>query len=76
MSTSVYDYIIPPFSGWEFEGVWNTLLRKIYFHLPDGTEDHSIILHQDENLKVLQSVEVFGAFLQGVSFIFSPCTAA
>lgn len=34
-------------------------------------EDHSIILHQDENLKVLQSVEVFG-----VSFIFPPCMAA
>lgn len=39
-------------------------------------EDHSIILHQGENLKVLQSVEVFGAFIQCVSFIFPPCMAA
>jgi hypothetical protein len=35
-------------------------------HKPDN---HSIILHRGENLKVLQSVEVFGAFIQGVSFI-------
>jgi len=39
-------------------------------------EDHSIILHQGENLEVLQSVEVFGAFIQSVSFIFPPCMAA
>ena len=39
-------------------------------------EDHSINLHQGQNLKVIQSVEVFGAFIQGVSFIFPPFMAA
>ena len=39
-------------------------------------EDHSIILHQGENLKVLQSEQMFGTFIQGVSFIFPPCMAS